>query len=106
MYRWLGGRSPSGQVQLHGWHSAHLEELQRIRECSYLRHCQTVTGSVSPQITLGTVTKKEGSQMVSVLKELHGWLEDLNTREAKTKQKLMRNLRVRWEIFAVVAAYL
>ena len=34
-----------------------------------------------------------------MLKELHVWLEELNTREAKNKQKLMRNLRVSYTIF-------
>ena len=52
-----------------------------------------------PQITHGTVTEKEGSQLILVLKELHRWLGDFNTKEMKTKQKLMRNLRVRWNFY-------
>ena len=46
------------------------------------------------QILAQTLTKKEGSLMLSVLKELHYWLGDTDAKRAKDKQKLMRNLRV------------
>ena len=47
------------------------------------------------QLSAQTLTKKEGTQMLSVLTELHSWLSDADAKKAKDKQKMMRNLRVR-----------